>query len=92
MNYEPEASISPAFSHIFAGGYSAGYYSYKWSEVLDADAFSRFINEDNKNIVAKDFKKILTSGGAIEASDLFKTFMGREPKVNALLKRAGLEN
>ena len=92
LNYEPEATISPAFSHIFAGGYSAGYYSYKWSEVLDADAFGRFIDMDNKSNVAQDFKKILTSGGAIEASDLFKNFMGREPKVNALLKRAGLEN
>ena len=92
LNYEPEATISPAFSHIFAGGYSAGYYSYKWSEVLDADAFSRFIDESNEALVAKDFKKILTSGGVIEPSDLFKKFMGREPKVSALLKRAGLEN
>lgn len=88
---EPGITISSAFSHIFSGGYSAGYYSYKWSEVLDADAFSRFSNEPDNSEVAQDFKKLLKAGGSIDPSVLFKNFMGREPNINALLTRAGLD-
>ncbi|KRO59207.1 MAG: hypothetical protein ABR98_02460 [Cryomorphaceae bacterium BACL7 MAG-120910-bin2] len=83
--------ISPAFSHIFAGGYSAGYYSYKWAEVLDADAFARFQEEaEHEAQVAQDFMKLLQSGGSIDPMELFTTFRGRAPKPDALLQRAGL--
>lgn len=84
-------AISPSFSHIFAGGYSAGYYSYKWSEVLDADAYEYFSENGifNPEIAAK-FKILLSSGGTKDPMDLYKAFRGREPKVDALLKRAGL--
>jgi peptidyl-dipeptidase Dcp len=82
---------STAFSHIFQGGYSAGYYSYKWAEVLDADAFERFKEEGIFNeAVANGFAEILSSGGTIAPDDLFKKFRGRDPKVDALLKRAGI--
>ncbi|MFM1884073.1 MAG: hypothetical protein RL168_257 [Bacteroidota bacterium] len=83
--------ISPAFSHIFAGGYSAGYYSYKWAEVLDADAFERFQEEaDRESEVATDFKALLSAGGSVDPMELYKRFRGREPRPEALLKRAGL--
>jgi len=83
--------ISPAFSHIFAGGYSAGYYSYKWAEVLDADAFERFQEEaQNEAQVAQDFKALLSAGGSEDPMVLYKRFRGRAPQPEALLKRAGL--
>ena len=83
--------ISPAFSHIFAGGYSAGYYSYKWAEVLDADAFERFQEEaQNEAQVAADFKALLSAGGSEDPMVLYQRFRGREPRPEALLKRAGL--
>ena len=82
---------STAFSHIFQGGYSAGYYSYKWAEVLDADAFERFEEEGIFNeAVASDFAVVLSSGGTVPPDELFETFRGRAPKVDALLKRAGM--
>jgi len=82
---------STAFSHIFQGGYSAGYYSYKWAEVLDADAFERFEEEGIFNeAVATDFAVVLSSGGTVAPDELYKKFRGREPKVDALLKRAGI--
>lgn len=84
-------AISPSFSHIFAGGYSAGYYSYKWSEVLDADAFEFFKENGIFDLaIAARFKKLLSSGGTKDPMELYKEFRGREPKVEALLKRAGL--
>ncbi|MBK9256222.1 MAG: M3 family metallopeptidase [Saprospiraceae bacterium] len=84
--------VSPAFSHIFAGGYSAGYYSYKWSEVLDADAFELFKEKGIFNAdVAESFRaNVLSKGGSEKAMDLYKKFRGREPKPEAMLKRAGL--
>ncbi|MFT4062407.1 MAG: M3 family metallopeptidase [Edaphocola sp.] len=82
---------SPSFSHIFAGGYSAGYYSYKWSEVLDADAFSLF---KEKGIfdqeTAQKFKTLLSKGGTEDPMDLYVAFRGRKPDAAALLERAGL--
>jgi peptidyl-dipeptidase Dcp len=82
---------STAFSHIFQGGYSAGYYSYKWAEVLDADAFERFEEEGlfNPNVAA-DFALILQSGGTVAPDELYRKFRGRDPKVDALIKRAGI--
>jgi len=81
-----------SFSHIFAGGYAAGYYSYKWSEVLSADAFGRFEEEGIFNAqTGHDFlSAILERGGAEDANDLFVEFRGREPKIDALLQQTGI--
>ncbi len=85
----PETAMSPTFSHIFHGGYSAGYYSYKWAEVLDADAFAYFKETGifNPETAAK-FKVLLSSGGTKDPMELYKNFRGSEPKVESLLKRA----
>ena len=82
-----------SFGHIFGGGYSAGYYSYKWAEVLSADAFSRFEEEGIFNEkVGHDFLiNILEKGGSQEPSELFKAFRGREPEIDALLRHCGIE-
>ena len=82
-----------SFSHIFAGGYAAGYYSYKWAEVLSCDAFARFEEEGIFNSeTASDFlNHILSQGGSDEAMNLFKRFRGREPEVGHLLRHSGLE-
>lgn len=84
--------FSHSFSHIFAGGYSAGYYSYKWAEVLAADAFSRFEEEGIFNAeTGMDYRqKVLEVGGSIEAIDMFTEFRGRKPSVEPLLKQAGI--
>jgi Zn-dependent oligopeptidase len=84
--------MSTAFGHIFQGGYSSGYYSYKWAEVLDADAFAYFKEEGIFNEkVAKKFKEnVLQLGGTVEPMTLYKQFRGKEPNPDALLKRAGL--
>ncbi|KAA1245599.1 M3 family metallopeptidase [Aquimarina sp. RZ0] len=84
--------MSTSFSHIFQGGYSAGYYSYKWAEVLDADAFEYFKENGIFNIeVATKFKDhVLSKGGTENPMSLYKRFRGQEPKPEALLKRAGL--
>ena len=89
-----ESCMSTAFSHIFQGGYAAGYYSYKWAEVLDADAFEKFKEAGIFNSkVAADFKEfILSKGGSEDPMVLYKKFRGSEPKPEALLKRAGLLN
>jgi oligopeptidase A len=81
-----------AFAHIFAGGYSAGYFSYKWAEVLSADAFSRFEEEGIFSEQAgKDFlEQVLEKGGSRDAMESFVAFRGREPKVDALLRHSGL--
>lgn len=87
----PGTAQSPSFSHIFAGGYAAGYYSYKWAEVLDADAFSYFKEQGifHPETAAK-FKALLSSGGTVDPMDLYVRFRGRKPQPEALLKRAGL--
>ena len=83
-----------SFSHIFAGGYAAGYYSYLWAEVLSADAYSRFEEEGIFNpITGKSFlDEILTRGGSEEPMELFKRFRGREPQLDALLRHKGIMN
>lgn len=87
-----ENCMSTAFSHIFQGGYSAGYYSYKWAEVLDADAFEYFKDQGifNKEVATKFKEHILSKGGTEKPMVLYKRFRGQEPKPDALLRRAGL--
>lgn len=89
-----ENCMSTSFSHIFQGGYSSGYYSYKWAEVLDADAFEYFKEQGIFNSeVANKFKNfVLSQGGTDDPMTLYKKFRGQEPKPDALLKRAGLLN
>jgi peptidyl-dipeptidase Dcp len=88
----PEASMSTAFSHIFAGGYAAGYYSYKWAEVLDADAFSVFKENGifNKETARSFRENILEKGNTEEPMELYLNFRGSEPTIEALLERSGV--
>lgn len=80
------------FSHIFGGGYAAGYYSYKWAEVLSADAYARFEEEGlfNKQVGEDFLHTIIEVGGSRDAMDSFKAFRGREPKIDALLRHCGM--
>jgi peptidyl-dipeptidase Dcp len=86
------SNISCQFSHIFDGGYSSGYYSYKWAEVLDADAFHFFKTKGifSKEVAIKFRKYILEAGGSVHPMELYKQFRGAEPKIDALLNRSGL--
>ncbi|QFG53786.1 M3 family metallopeptidase [Chryseobacterium sp.] len=85
----PDTATSPSFSHIFQGGYSAGYYSYKWAEVLDADAFQYFKENGIFNPeTAARYRRLLAAGGTKDPMELYKEFRGSEPKVESLLKRA----
>ena len=86
-------AMSPAFSHIFAGGYAAGYYSYKWAEVLDADAFALFKEKGifDKETAASFRDNILSKGGTEHPMNLYVRFRGQEPSVDALLERSGLK-
>ena len=81
-----------SFSHIFAGGYAAGYYSYKWAEVLSSDAYSLF--EENgvfdRNTGLAFLHNVLEQGGSSDAMTLFKNFRGREPQIDALLRHNGI--
>jgi peptidyl-dipeptidase Dcp len=87
-----ENCMSVSFSHIFQGGYSSGYYSYKWAEVLDADAFAYFQEKGifNKEVATKFKENVLSKGGTEQPMILYKRFRGQEPSPDALLKRAGL--
>jgi Zn-dependent oligopeptidase len=87
-----ENCMSTSFSHIFQGGYSAGYYSYKWAEVLDADTFEYFTQEGifNPEIAKKFREHVLSKGGTEHPMTLYKRFRGKEPHPDALLRRAGL--
>jgi oligopeptidase A len=92
----PEDRFLSSFSHIFAGGYAAGYYSYKWSEVMSADAFAAFeeaglANEAAIQKCGKCFRDtILALGGGTDPMEVFQKFRGRPPQINALLRHAGL--
>jgi peptidyl-dipeptidase Dcp len=88
----PENCMSTSFSHIFQGGYSSGYYSYKWAEVLDADAFEYFKEQGifNKEVASKFKNNVLSQGGTEDPMVLYKRFRGKEPQPEALLRRAGL--
>lgn len=87
-----ETCMSTSFSHIFQGGYASGYYSYKWAEVLDADAFAYFKEHGIFNtVIAGKFKDhVLSKGGTENPMTLYKRFRGREPRIEHLLKRSGL--
>ncbi|MCA9117194.1 MAG: M3 family peptidase, partial [Planctomycetaceae bacterium] len=92
----PEDRSLCAFQHIFAGGYAAGYYSYKWAEVLSADAFSAFeeVGLDNEQAVAETGRRfrdtVLALGGGRHPMDIFREFRGREPSPEPLLRHSGL--
>ena len=90
----PEACMSTNFGHLFAGGYAAGYYGYKWAEVLDADAFSLFKEKGifNQEVAASFRENILSKGGTEHPMTLYKRFRGQEPSIHALLKRNGIIN
>ena len=89
---ETDTITSTAFSHIFAGGYSAGYYSYKWAEVLEADAFEYFKENGifNKEVAKKYQENILTKGGSAHPMEIYKAFRGKAPDSKALLRKSGL--
>ncbi|MCW9021712.1 MAG: M3 family metallopeptidase, partial [Sedimenticola sp.] len=82
------------FSHIFAGGYAAGYYSYKWAEVLSADAFSLFEEQGifDRKTGESFLHNVLEQGGSKDAMELFIAFRGREPQVDALLRHSGINS
>lgn len=84
---------STYFQHIFSGGYSSGYYSYMWSEVLDADAFAAFTETGDilNQEVARKYRTLVSKGGSEDGMELYKTFRGSEPKIDALLKKKGFE-
>ncbi len=87
------AAMSTSFSHIFSGGYAAGYYGYKWAEVLDADAFALFKETGifNKETAGSFRENILEKGNTEEPMSLYVKFRGQEPSVDALLKRNGIK-
>lgn len=94
--FSPEEGclVSPQFSHIFGGGYAAGYYSYKWAEVLDADAFGKFVEAGVFNReCAKEFRThILMKGGTENPSELYRKFRGRDANIDAMLQRDGIKD
>ena len=89
----PEACMAVTFGHIMSGGYAAGYYSYKWAEVLDADAFGKFQETGIFNTAtARSFRSnILSLGGTRPPMDLYVNFRGRKPTIDALLRRDGIK-
>ena len=92
MPYPPFNRFQNGFAHIFAGGYAAGYYSYKWAEVLSADAFEKFKENGifDRATGLSFLHSILERGGSKDALDLFIEFRGREPLVDALLRQSGI--
>jgi len=91
----PPRYRSTYFNHTMGGGYTAGYYSYIWSEVLDADAFEAFKETGdifNREVAARFRKYVLTPGGIDDAMDMYRNFRGKEPDTKPLLKNRGLSN
>jgi len=90
---DPHTCMSTAFTHIFSGGYAAGYYGYKWAEVLDADAFSLFKQKGifNKEVASSFRHNVLAPGGSENPMDLFVRFRGRKPEIEPLLERMGID-
>ena len=88
----PECAISPAFGHIFTGGYAAGYYSYKWAEVLEADAFSLFKEKGifNREVSDSFRENILSKGSTEDEAVLYRNFRGHDPQPEALLEKLGI--
>ena len=88
----PQTAFSPSFGHIFSGGYAAGYYSYKWAEVLEADAFQVFKEEGifNKETAERFRREILSKGSIEDADVIYRNFRGRDPEPDALLKKFGM--
>lgn len=88
----PQTAVSPAFNHIFSGGYAAGYYSYKWAEVLEADAFSLFKEHGvfDRHTAASFRENILSKGGSEDPSVLYRNFRGHDPDPEALMEKLGL--
>ena len=88
----PGIVFSPSFNHIFSGGYAAGYYSYKWAEVLEADAFACFQEKGifSREVAGRFRREILSRGGSVDADVLYRNFRGRDPEPEALLKKQGL--
>ncbi len=88
----PATAFAPSFGHIFSGGYAAGYYSYKWAEVLEADAFQMFKDNGifNKETAEKFRKEILSRGGIEDADVIYRNFRGRDPEPEALLRKFGM--
>jgi peptidyl-dipeptidase Dcp len=86
-------AMGPAFTHIFSGGYAAGYYGYKWAEVLAADAYSYFIEKNDifSQEVATKFRALLEQGGHKHPMDLYKEFRGHEPQTKALIDQMNLK-
>ena len=93
MTQIPETCISTSFSHIFSGGYSAGYYSYKWAEVLEADAFSLFKEKGifNTEVSGAFRKEILSRGSSEDEAVLYRNFRGHDPEPEALLVKLGIK-
>ena len=91
MPVDENSVMTTSFGHIFAGGYAAGYYGYKWAEVLDADAFAAFKEKGifNREVSTSFRKNILSQGGKKHPMELYKAFRGHEPTNEALLRRCG---
>ena len=88
----PGIVFSPSFNHIFSGGYAAGYYSYKWAEVLEADAFAFFKEKGifSREAAERFRRELLSKGGSVDADVLYRNFRGRDPEPDALLRKLGL--
>jgi peptidyl-dipeptidase Dcp len=83
--------MATSFTHIFSGGYAAGYYGYKWAEMLDADAFAVFQKEGLFNPdTAKRFRHLLESGDTVDPAELYRQFKGADPDIKALMRRDGI--
>ena len=93
MRQLPDTCMTTQFSHIMSGGYAAGYYSYKWAEVLDADAFSVFKKNGifDKQTAQRFRDEVLSKGGTEHPMTLYKRFRGQEPTIDALLERNGIK-